>query len=108
MITHGLEKRISLIVTTTKAEEERTEHSKRDHRGDDVGNISCTQVSVINSRQSNRFFYAHRVDLTDLDAVVFPRKLGISGGTFSRTSGGGVTGRCTKCVVARSRICFWS
>lgn len=50
----------------------------------------------------------HFRDITYLDAEVLPRKDGNSGGIFSRTSVGGVTGKCTKWVAARSRICFWS
>jgi hypothetical protein len=43
---------------------------------------------------------------TYLEAEVLPRKEGSSGGIFSSTSIGGVTGRCTKWVAARSMICF--
>lgn len=45
---------------------------------------------------------------TYLEAFVSPRKDGRFIGTCARSSVGGRTGRCTKWVVARSMICFWS
>jgi hypothetical protein len=46
--------------------------------------------------------------LAYFEATVSPRNDGKLVGTCARSSDGGRTGRCLKCVEERSIICFWS